>query len=87
MMSLCVAFVIMYYQVLDEADQLLDSGFSKALQSVFRVLSADRQTLLFGTKITATMKRLTELSKMDCFTWEASARYVTFVCSIFFFQI
>ena len=44
------------YLVLDEADQMLDIGFIHALRRISKLLSRDRQTLLFS----ATMPKLME---------------------------
>ncbi len=48
--------------VLDEADRLLDMGFSEELSSILEYLPSKRQTLLFSATQTSSLKDLTRLS-------------------------
>jgi hypothetical protein len=51
--------------VLDEADRILDMGFSKTLNAIVSQLSRDRQTLLFSATQTRDVKDLARLSLVD----------------------
>ena len=44
--------------VLDEADRMLDMGFIRDMRKIFRVLPADRQTLLFSATFSEDIRRL-----------------------------
>ncbi len=48
--------------VLDEADRLLDMGFSEELSSILEYLPSDRQTLLFSATQTRSLRDLARLS-------------------------
>lgn len=48
--------------VLDEADRILDMGFSKTLDAIIQNLPSDRQTLLFSATQTKDVKALARLS-------------------------
>ncbi len=48
--------------VLDEADRLLDMGFSEELSSILEYLPSNRQTLLFSATQTRSLKDLARLS-------------------------
>ncbi len=48
--------------VLDEADRLLDMGFSEELSSILEYLPSERQTLLFSATQTRSLKDLARLS-------------------------
>ena len=48
--------------VLDEADRILDLGFSKAMTYIVDNLPQQRQTLLFSATQTPNIKQLAELS-------------------------
>ena len=43
-------------QVLDEADRILDMGFSATLDAILQNLPEDRQTLLFSATQTKSVK-------------------------------
>ncbi|KNH03649.1 hypothetical protein XU18_4989 [Perkinsela sp. CCAP 1560/4] len=63
--ELCVENLKVF--VLDEADRLLDAGFSKELQAILGHItpSPDRQTLLFSATLTADIKVPEELGLRD----------------------
>lgn len=48
--------------VLDEADRILDMGFSKTVDAVLKSLPRDRQTLLFSATQTSSVKDLARVS-------------------------
>lgn len=48
--------------ILDEADRILDMGFSKTLDAIIQNLPSDRQTLLFSATQTKDVKALARLS-------------------------
>ena len=48
--------------VLDEADRILDLGFSETMNSIVENLPASRQTLLFSATQTKSVKDLARLS-------------------------
>lgn len=51
--------------ILDEADRLLDMGFSHQLDSIVNYLPSERQTLLFSATQTKSVKDLARLSLRD----------------------
>ena len=51
--------------VLDEADRILDMGFSKTVTAIIESLPRDRQTLLFSATQTASVDALSRLSLQD----------------------
>ncbi|KAI0217361.1 ATP-dependent RNA helicase dbp4 [Massospora cicadina] len=51
--------------VLDEADRILDMGFSKAVNSIIEFLPQYRQTLLFSATQTKSVRDLSRLSLQD----------------------
>ena len=46
------------YLVLDEADQMLDMGFIKPLEQISKLITSERQTLLFSATMPALMEQL-----------------------------
>jgi len=46
------------YLVLDEADQMLDMGFIKPLEQISKLITSERQTLLFSATMPALMEKL-----------------------------
>ncbi|MBT8083813.1 MAG: DEAD/DEAH box helicase [Woeseia sp.] len=46
------------YLVLDEADRMLDMGFIRDMRKIFKVLPANRQTLLFSATFSTEIRRL-----------------------------
>ncbi len=61
------------FQVLDEADRLLESSFETDLEVIFDALPQKRQTLLFSATLTDTLSRLKEVALNQPFYWEAPA--------------
>ncbi|NXS34923.1 DDX49 helicase, partial [Pomatostomus ruficeps] len=64
------------WQVLDEADRLLEQGcadFSADLEVILEAVPARRQTLLFSATLTATLSELRALAANRPFCWEAAA--------------
>ena len=58
----CVSLQVL---VLDEADRMLDLGFSKTLNAILQNLPKDRQTLLFSATQTKSVKDLARLGLKD----------------------
>ena len=50
------------YEVLDEADRILDLGFEKTVNAIIENLPKERQTLLFSATQTKSVKDLARLS-------------------------
>ncbi|KAG9415311.1 ATPdependent RNA helicase [Aphanomyces cochlioides] len=51
--------------ILDEADRILDMGFSKQLTAIINYLPSERQTMLFSATQTKSIKDLARLSLQD----------------------
>lgn len=51
--------------VLDEADRILDMGFSESLNAIIANLPTERQTMLFSATQTKSVKQLARLSLKD----------------------
>lgn len=65
--------MIKIFQILDEADRLLEDNFGDQLQTIFNILPKKRQTLLFSATITDTIKKLQELSTNKPFIFDAQS--------------
>ena len=63
--------------VLDEADRMLDLGFSRELNAVFAALPARRQTLLFSATFSDQIRALAATLLVDPVSIEISARNTT----------
>ncbi len=63
--------------VLDEADRMLDLGFSRELNAVFAALPAQRQTLLFSATFSDPIRALANALLRDPLSIEISARNST----------
>ena len=63
--------------VLDEADRMLDLGFSRELDAVFAALPAKRQTLLFSATFSDEIRAMAHLLLSDPLSIEVSARNST----------
>ena len=65
------------WQVLDEADRLLDDSFGSEMECILGAVSEKRQTLLFSATMTQNLRTLRDLSMEDAFCFDAGgARYV-----------
>jgi superfamily II DNA/RNA helicase len=51
--------------VMDEADQMLDRGFLPDIQRIFRLLPANRQTLMFSATFSSEIQRLAKSMQRD----------------------
>jgi ATP-dependent RNA helicase DDX49/DBP8 len=60
------------FQVLDEADRLLEDNFGKQLQTIFSILPKQRQTLLFSATITDTIKQVQSISERKPFVFDGN---------------
>ena len=54
--------IFFIYEVLDEADRILDLGFEKTVNAIIENLPKERQTLLFSATQTKSVKDLARLS-------------------------
>jgi ATP-dependent RNA helicase RhlE len=63
--------------VLDEADRMLDLGFSRELDAVFAALPAKRQTLLFSATFSDAIRSMAAKLLSDPLSIEASPRNTT----------
>ena len=63
--------------VLDEADRMLDLGFSRELDAVFAALPAKRQTLLFSATFSDEIRAMAGMLLSDPLSIEVSARNST----------
>ena len=66
----------LWWQVMDEADRLLEQGctdFTADLETILAAVPARRQTLLFSATLTDTLKELQGLATNQPFFWEAQA--------------
>ena len=62
--------------VLDEADRMLDLGFSEELANIYRMLPKKRQTLLFSATFSDEIRQLAGQMLIDPLTVEVSPRNV-----------
>lgn len=53
------------FLVLDEADRLLGGAFDEQLKTVFSILPANKQTLLFSATITDTLETVKKVAKNE----------------------
>ena len=63
--------------VLDEADRMLDLGFSRELDAIFKALPAQRQTLLFSATFSDAIRTLAQGMLKDPLSLEVSPRNTT----------
>jgi len=56
--------------VLDEADRLIEDDFGEQLETIFKVLPKNRQTLLFSATMTKTLESLQEVAMKRPFFWQ-----------------
>lgn len=71
------AVYLLFYEVLDEADRLLDSeNFNKQLTTIFSALPQRRQTLLFSATITDTLEKLRHIAMDKPYFWESKKEQV-----------
>lgn len=62
-----------FWQIMDEADRLLEQGctdFTKDLEVILSVVPAKRQTLLFSATLTDTLQQLQSVAMNKPFFWE-----------------
>ena len=67
------------WQVLDEADRLLDDldyNFGEQLSTIFSALPTNRQTLLFSATLTEKLQEVSELAMKKPFFWASKDLYV-----------
>lgn len=65
-----------FWQILDEADRLLEQGctdFTKDLEVILSVVPAKRQTLLFSATLTDTLQQLQSIAMNKPFFWEQTS--------------
>jgi ATP-dependent RNA helicase RhlE len=72
-----VKFASLQTLVLDEADRMLDLGFSRELDAVFAALPKKRQTLLFSATFSDPIRALAAKLLVDPASLEASPRNTT----------
>ncbi|XP_062868687.1 probable ATP-dependent RNA helicase DDX49 isoform X1 [Trichomycterus rosablanca] len=63
----------LFFQILDEADRLLEQGctdFTKDLEVILSIVPAKRQTLLFSATLTDTLEELKSIALNKPFFWE-----------------
>ena len=72
-----VKFDLLQTLVLDEADRMLDLGFSRELDAVFAALPKKRQTLLFSATFSEPIRALAAKLLADPASLEASPRNTT----------
>jgi superfamily II DNA/RNA helicase len=72
-----VKFDVLQTLVLDEADRMLDLGFSRELDAVFAALPKQRQTLLFSATFSDPIRALAAKMLRDPASLEASPRNTT----------
>jgi ATP-dependent RNA helicase RhlE len=72
-----VKFTELQTLVLDEADRMLDLGFSRELDAVFAALPARRQTLLYSATFSDAIRALAHKLLKDPVSIEASPRNTT----------
>lgn len=58
------------FQVLDEADRLIEDDYGEQLEAIFKVLPRKRQTLLFSATMTQTLQQLQEVALNKPFFWQ-----------------
>ena len=72
-----VKFTQLQTLVLDEADRMLDLGFSRELNEVFAALPAQRQTLLFSATFSEPIRALAKILLRDPVQIEVNPRNTT----------
>lgn len=75
-------FIIIYMQVLDEADRLIEDDFGEQLETIFKVLPKKRQTLLFSATMTKHLKDLQDVAMNKPFFWQQKSEYVQLYLSV-----
>lgn len=74
--------------VLDEADRILDMGFSETLNAIVEHLPTQRQTLLFSATQTKSVKDLARLSLKDPeYVWVHEQAKFRWVCDMDFYCV
>jgi len=61
------------WQVLDEADRLIEDDYGEQLEAIFKVLPRKRQTLLFSATMTKTLRQLQEVALNKPFFWQQNS--------------
>lgn len=71
--ALFIKLLHVSWQILDEADRLLEQGctdFTKDLEVILSAVPAKRQTLLFSATLTDTLQQLQSIALNRPFFWE-----------------
>ncbi len=71
--ALFIKLLRVSWQILDEADRLLEQGctdFTKDLEVILSAVPAKRQTLLFSATLTDTLQQLQSIALNRPFFWE-----------------
>ena len=64
------------FQVMDEADRLIEDDYGEQLEAIFKVLPKKRQTLLFSATMTQSLQDLKEVALKQPFFWQQQSEYV-----------
>ena len=73
----------LWFQVLDEADRLIEDDYGEQLETIFKVLPRKRQTLLFSATMTDTLQQLQEVALNKPFFWQQPSEYILNIFSLF----
>jgi hypothetical protein len=71
------------YLVLDEADRLLQRGFSTELEIILSKMSTRRKTLLFSATLTSSLEELEGLALNDALRFDLTKTQKVFLCFSF----
>ena len=65
-----------FYQVLDEADRLLDMDFGPIIDKILKVMPQERTTYLFSATMTTKVAKLQRASLSNPVRVEVSEKYI-----------